>query len=92
MLRMALHWQILITMLLGATIGVVLNATAGRSPAGKTVEHPAGSIQLLGMSEAVHVDQGTIWSFDTPERILIQLTNQASAQTRRIVVGEPLRV
>ena len=91
MLRMALHWQILITMLLGAVLGVLLNATAGRQPAGLTVEHPAGALQLLGMSQPVSVAKGKIWSLDTPERILIQLEEQpigGVSQTRRVVVGE----
>jgi len=91
MTRMALHWQILIAMLLGAALGVILNATAGRQPAGQTVEHRAGAIQLLGMPQPVSVGKGAIWSLDTPERILIQLDVQPkndASRFRRVVVGE----
>ena len=88
MTRMALHWQILIAMLLGAALGVLLNATAGRQTEGQVVEHPAGSLLLLGMSDGVSVSEGEIWSLDTPERVLIQLTDKESAASRRVVVGE----
>jgi len=91
MMRMALHWQILIAMLLGATLGVVLNAAAGTQQRGQTAKHSRGTIQILGMSQAVEVDQGEIWSLDTPGRILIQRQVAAGngvSSTRRIVVGE----
>jgi len=91
-MRMALHWQILIAMLLGAVLGVILNTTAGRQPAAQTLEYPSGAIQLLGMPHPVKIDRGTLWSIDTPERILIQLEEQPTEnsvpQTRRTVVGE----
>ncbi len=85
--RIALHWQILIAMLLGAALGVALNAMAGTQRAGQTTEHAQGTIQLLGMSQGVEVSAGEIWSLDAPERILIQLESDA-AQTQRFVVGE----
>ncbi len=101
MLRMALHWQILIAMLLGAVLGVVLNATAGRQSVGQSVDYAAGSIQSLGMSQPVVVRQGQIWSLDTPERVMIQLEEwggddggdrEGASETRRFVVGERLLV
>ena len=85
-MRMALHWQILITMILGAVLGMTLNATTGHQQEGQTSDFQAGSIQLVGMAEAIKVDAGQIWSLDTPERILIQIDNQRS--TRRVVVGD----
>lgn len=90
-MRLALHWQILIAMLLGAALGVILNTTAGSQQEGQTTEHPAAAIQLLGMSQPIAVPLGEIWSLDSPERILIQLTEQAQngdTQIRRVVVGE----
>ncbi|NOZ40471.1 MAG: dicarboxylate/amino acid:cation symporter [Planctomycetes bacterium] len=107
MLRMALHWQILLAMLLGAALGVVLNTTAGRQSAGQTVEYPAGAMQSLGMSQPVVVRQGKIWSLDTPERVFIQIEEwggegegegegddggEGASETRRFVVGERLLV
>ncbi|MEM8943864.1 MAG: dicarboxylate/amino acid:cation symporter [Planctomycetota bacterium] len=88
MARVALHWQILIAMIAGAALGVLLNATAGRQFAGRTAEFSAGSIQLLGMSSAVSVSAGEIWSLDTPGRILIQITNDNGTEAYRVVVGE----
>ncbi|MGI9429365.1 MAG: dicarboxylate/amino acid:cation symporter, partial [Bythopirellula sp.] len=88
MLRMALHWQILIAMLAGAAIGATLNAIAGWQQDAQVIEHPAETIQLLGMPQPISVAKGSCWSIDTPERILIQLEDQAQARTRRIVVGE----
>ena len=87
MTRLALHWQILIAMIAGAALGVLLNAMAGRQPQGTAVEYQAGSIQLLGMSNSVAVGAGEIWSLDTPERVLIQLTSN-NGLAHRVVVGE----
>jgi len=90
--RMALHWQILIAMLLGALLGITLNAMVGRQSAGQDVEHSAGVIQLIGMPQPVSVSKGQLWSLDTPERILIQLVveqpQEDAPRTRRVVVGE----
>ena len=87
MLRLALHWQILLTMVLGAALGLTLNATGGRQQAGRITEHWAGTIQLVGMRQAVAVSAGKIWSLDSPERILIQLEPR-DGPSRRIVVGD----
>jgi len=84
---MALHWQILITMTLGAALGLTLNATSGRQQAALTAEYRAGSVQLVGMAEAIRVEAGRIWSLDTSERILIQIESD-SRPTRRLVVGD----
>ena len=91
MLRMALHWQILLTMVLGAALGIGLNATSGRQLAGQSVEHAAQSIQLVGMPQSVDVSAGSVWSLDTPERILIQIdpvAEQLHGPSRRVVVGD----
>jgi len=92
---MALHWQILITMVLGAALGLTLNATTGKQPSGLATEYPAGSVQMVGMAEAIEVDAGRIWSLDTSERILIQIDRQIDRKleneqhaTRRVVVGD----
>ncbi len=90
-MRLALHWQILITMILGAALGLTLNATSGRQKTGQTAEFPAGSVQLIGMSAAIQVEAGKIWSLDTTERILIQLESSVESDqptTQRLVVGD----
>jgi len=90
-MRMALHWQILITMGLGALLGLTLNATSGRQQSGQRVEYPAGSVQMVGMPEAIEVAAGRIWSLDTTERILLQVDRKlddGSFVSRRIVVGD----
>ncbi len=85
MLRIALHWQILVAMLAGAILGIGLNALTGTQRQGESVEYQTDSIQLLGMADAIEVPAGRIWSIDTPGRILIQVDESVS---RRIVVGE----
>ena len=90
-MRLALHWQILITMLLGAALGVTLNAIGARRQASRTAEFAASEVQLVGMDKAIHLDAGRIWSLDTSERILIQIDQPLDADqrtTRRIVVGD----
>ncbi len=90
-MRMAFHWQILITMVLGAALGIVLNATSGRQKTGRRADFPAGTIQRVGMAEAIEIAAGQVWSLDTPERILIQIDRQPEgglATTRRLVVGD----
>ncbi len=87
MQRMALHWQILVAMVLGAGCGLGLNATSGDRVTERPITHPAGTIQLVGMRRGVPVPAGEVWSLDTPERIFIQLRPQQQ-QIRRVVVGD----
>lgn len=91
MKRMALHWQILLTMVLGALLGILLNSSAGTFQLDGPREHPAHSVQYVGMAEPVTVPAGQYWSLDSPERILIEVDDlQANGayRTRRYVVGE----
>ena len=92
MLRLALHWQILIAMVVGAALGILINATGGRQQEGQLANQPsAGSLQVIGMSDSVRVPAAEIWTLDTPERILIQikpLNREQDGETRRIVVGD----
>ncbi len=93
-MRLALHWQILITMLLGAGLGIGLNATQGRWQTPRPVDYPTSSVQLIGMEEPVDVVQGSFWSLDSPEMVLLQIDQRAAADTpldnrvRRVVVGD----
>ena len=65
-MRIALHWQILTTMLLGAVLGIALNAATGRQLEGQTTEHPAGNVQLPGMPQPIRIRAGEVWSLDSP--------------------------
>ncbi|NOY43379.1 MAG: dicarboxylate/amino acid:cation symporter [Planctomycetes bacterium] len=92
-MRMALHWQILIAMLLGAALGMVLNRATGRQQTGQEAEFEAGAIQLIGMEKAAVVPAGKIWSLDTPERIFIRISpkpgeGNADGGLRDVVVGD----
>lgn len=91
MTRMALHWQILLTMLLGALLGIVLNSSTGTWQMEAPREHSAHTVQHIGMTTAVDVPAGRLWSRDSPERILLQIDDKLPAggfRTRRVVVGE----
>ena len=91
MTRMALHWQILLTMLLGALLGIVLNSSTGTWQMDQPREHAAHTIQRIGMSSPVEVPAGRLWSRDTVERILLQIDDllpEGGYRTRRVVVGE----
>lgn len=103
MLRMALHWQILITMVVGAVAGIVLNTTAGdrQTPAGESIEVQQGGIQLHGMSKEATYRDGYAWFADTPTRVLIQIDEvavpadqdagrPATYASRRVIVRNPL--
>ncbi len=104
MLKMALHWQILITMVIGAVVGIVLNNVAGDYRTDELVEIQAGSAQLHSMSKAAEFTHGTAWFHDTTSRVLIQITEQVTEEersgtshsvrvvgkTRRVVVRSPM--
>ncbi|MEQ8209958.1 MAG: dicarboxylate/amino acid:cation symporter [Lacipirellulaceae bacterium] len=61
-MRLALHWQILIAMILGTIIGVVLNAGASSYELEKPVE----------------LKNAKIWSADSPDRILLAIDDGKS--------------
>lgn len=85
MSRLALHWQILGGMLIGALVGLGLNFAAGAYKLDQAVEVKAGEVHPYGLSSAVKVSEGTFWSYDRPERILIQYETIAGVQ--RVYVG-----
>jgi Na+/H+-dicarboxylate symporter len=91
MKRMALHWQILLTMVLGALLGIVLNSSSGTLKLDQPLEHPAHAMQQIGMDQPIAVPAGRFWSWDSPDRILLQIDDQVpdgEYRTRRYVVGE----
>lgn len=91
MTRLALHWQILLTMLLGALLGIVLNTSTGVQKMDAPQEHPTLHVQRIGMSAPIEAPAGRFWSRDSPEVILLQvdeLAAEGAYQTRRVAVGE----
>ena len=92
MKHLALHWRILIAMLLGAAFGVGLNNFSGyrRFDAGK--ELTTKSAQPLGTQVPVQLPQGRLWVEDSPNQILIQLeeTSEDRTHSRRIIVRGPV--
>ena len=89
MFRLALHWQILIAMVLGSVGGLVANFMAGQRELPVAVAFPSGEIQPHGFPSPVEIDQGTFWSDDTPERILMQIVHPRDGRltVRRVFVG-----
>ncbi|MBX3427402.1 MAG: dicarboxylate/amino acid:cation symporter [Pirellulales bacterium] len=92
--RLALHWQILIAMLLAAAIGIGLNAGAGGRQLAQPIEIKPGSIQKVGMKAPVAVPAGRFWSLDSSQRTLIQFDEVvdkagpgATYRTRRWAIG-----
>ena len=89
MFRLALHWQILIAMVIGTAGGLLVNFWAGDREMPKAVEFPAGEIQPYAFLSPVKIEQGTFWSHDRPERILIQVVHPHNGRprVRRVFVG-----
>ena len=107
MIKLALHWQILIAMVLGAVIGAALNATSGDFTTTAPARVSGGSHQLHGMDSKVAVPRGFVWVKDSPSETLIQfhafqgpgelpksLDKAGPGQTfttRRIVIRGPVK-
>ncbi len=89
MFRLALHWQILIAMALGAAGGLFMNFYAGDRDLPRAVEFPGGEIQPYGFSSPVRMEPGTFWSKDHPNRIVMQIVHRRDSRlaVRRVLVG-----
>jgi len=91
--RLALHWQILIAMILGSAVGIIANNVAGRRRFEERKRVGPAVHQLHGMSEPVQVDRVLLWVEDTPRQILMEIDEFEKegevAGRRRIVVRVP---
>lgn len=85
--RMALHWQIIIAMVIGAVVGLLLNFTAGDYDLEEPVEVKEAELHPYGLSAPVVVHEGTFWSHDRTDRILMEFRERDSARVRRVFVG-----
>ena len=89
MTRLALHWPILIAMILGAAGGLAMNFSAGDQQLEAPVSFPSGELQPYGYSSPVSVSKGTFWSHDRPERVMMQIVVDDGNQLteKRVFVG-----
>jgi Na+/H+-dicarboxylate symporter len=87
--RLALHWQILIAMVLGSAAGLALNLSAGRRELPGPIPVVAGVMQPYGVAAPVKTQPGTFWASDSPERIAMQIVREqdGSPSARRVLVG-----
>ena len=86
MTRLAIHWQILIAMLLAVLAGVAVKLLFGTRRLPEPIAVPAQSLQVLGMDRPARVSAGKFWSQDEPQRVLIQWEPAPAKESRR----EPL--
>src|SRR5690606_23693903 len=79
------------TMLLGATVGIVLNAGWGEFRTVERIEIAPGDIDQYGMAAPINVEGGLLWVVDTPNHVLIEVSVAANGryETRRAVVRVP---
>ncbi len=92
MFRLAIHWQILIGMVLAVVLGVALKWLAGSYRMEQPLDVPAQVLHVLGMDQPAQVPAGKFWCHDEPQRVLLQWAPQAEqGQTPgavlRVVVG-----
>ncbi len=85
--RLALHWQIIIAMVIGAVIGLALNFTSGDTRMTEPVKFPSGELQPYGFASAVKVNAGEFWAHDRTDRVVIQITNLEGTAVKRVFVG-----
>jgi Na+/H+-dicarboxylate symporter len=95
MFRLALHWQILIALVLGAGIGISVNALGGHARMVERLEFPASSLQLYGMDGPATVSAGSVWIEDSPNQILMEIDSEGTGDEplvrKRIVVRGPAK-
>ena len=87
--RLALHWQILIAMVVGASAGLVVNFTLGEHDLPEPVAVVAGELQPYGFAAPVRVSPGSFWSSDRPDQIRIQVVQRTDElpSAVRVFVG-----
>ncbi len=82
MTRLALHWQILIAMIVGAVTGITLNVTAGTAET--EIAFPGARLQPYGMPAPVSVEPGVLWVLDRPDRVQIVVFRRQADSPDRI--------
>ena len=85
--RIALHWQIIIAMVIGAVVGLLLNFTAGEYRLEKPVAVQEAELHPYGLSTPVPVHDGAFWSHDRTDRILMQFSEDENTTVSRVFVG-----
>ena len=90
MFRLALHWQILIALVVGAVSGIVINAVGGTARMTKRMPVEQGSVQFTEVT--ADFSKGTFWAEDTPTQILMELDTQeddGKIKRQRILIESP---
>ena len=91
MTRLAIHWQILIAMLLAVLAGVAVKLLFGTRRLPELIAVPAQSLQVLGMDRPARVSAGKFWSQDEPQRVLIQWEPAPAKEGRRFCSSSSVR-
>ncbi len=96
MRRLAIHWQILLAMVLAVALGGVCKWLWGTWGMAQPLTVEAQRVQLLGMERPVGVPSGRFWAADSPQVVLLQweprpqsdkARSLESPGTLRVVVG-----
>ncbi len=88
MFRFALHWQILVAMIIGASVGLALNVGAGKFELPEPRPVSAGKAQPYGFVSPISLPEGTFWSSDSPSGLRMQIVQHSAApRVRRVFVG-----
>lgn len=76
-------------MVVGASAGLIANLTLGERTLSQPVDLSAGELQPYGFAAPVKISEGSFWSSDRPDRILLQIVQHAGDTTsvRRVFVG-----
>ncbi|MDA7978518.1 MAG: dicarboxylate/amino acid:cation symporter [Pirellulales bacterium] len=95
---LAMHWQILIAMVVGAGLGVLLGNLAGEFETDGELDYGHGKLQVYGMSAGVEVRGGKVWIRDARDEVMVQVSENDSLPTgdnpeptrtvRRVFVGQ----
>ena len=88
-MRLALHWQILIAMILGAAIGIALNGSAGNARLSEPVSIAKTTVQPLGMP-TVHMPACQVWVEDNSNQTLIRIDASDPSNRRYVIVRGPI--
>ncbi len=95
---LAMHWQILIAMAIGASLGVLLGSFTGEFETDGSLPYFRGKLQVYGMADAVPVNGGQVWLKDARDQVYLQISENDSLPvkgeprptqtTRRIYIGQ----
>ena len=90
-MRLALHWQILIAMVLGAAAGIILNQTSGSQRMSEPLAIESGTVQPLG-GASTKLPACEVWVEDSANQTLIRISQPNDAEAHRyIAIRGPIK-